>query len=103
MSIVQTITDEYYFWDWLKRSDNYGNNFSIDGAKALQAYLEEYSEETGEPVDFDPIAWCVEFTEYDSFEGFKKDTGYTQKDMEDLRDNTTVIELDNGGIIIADF
>lgn len=117
MSIVKTINN-YEFWDWIKeaKSDgsNYGNCFTFEGANALQAYLEEYSEDTKSGViEFDPIAWCVEFTEYKDFDTFQNDTGYTSdginhvgyediKTLEDLKDNTTVIEFD-GGIIIQDF
>jgi len=123
MAIVETITDDYHFWTWLKQSGSYGNNFSLDGAKALQAYLEEYSEETETgTIEFDPIAWCVEFSEFDSAleaynqyhgedtdgEGTAIDDDNTAENaeaqaLEWLQDNTTVIELDNGGIIMADF
>ncbi len=69
----------------------------------------------GDNIEFDPIAWCCEFSEYDSFEQFQKDTGYTKDGVEhvgypdietvdDLREHTTVlIELDNGGIIVGEF
>lgn len=118
MAIVKTITDEYYFWYWIKEAkkndSSYGNSFTLEAAKALQAYIEEMSEETGVNVEFDPVAWCVEFSEYDDFEGFQNDTGYTDKDgrhpgypditsLDELRDHTQVIECDNGHIIVQDF
>jgi hypothetical protein len=115
MSIINTITDDFEFWGWVKQSDSYSNNFSFEGANAVQAYFEELSEDIGENIEFDPIAWCCEFSEYDSFEQFQKDTGYTKDGVEhvgypdietvdDLREHTTVlIELDNGGIIVGEF
>lgn len=114
--IVKTITDDYYFWNWLKKSDSYKNNFSLEGAKALQAWLEEVSEDMAEPMEFDPIAWCVEFTEYESVaEAYREQYGddsdlpeeqrrtTREQQLEYFNDNTMVIELDNGGIILQDF
>lgn len=119
MSVIETITDEYHFWNWLKHSNSYSNNFTLEGAKALQAYLDELSDETGENIEFDPIAWCVEYTEYESAleayneqhgedEFIKVDDDNTEENanaqaLEWLQDNTSVIELDNGGVIIQDF
>lgn len=117
--IVKTITDDYYFWNWLKKSDNYSTSFSLEGAKALQAYLDDLSGQTGDdqPIEFDPIAWCVEFTEYDNVtEAFLEQHGdyddvkdqsqgnrTPEQQLEWFKDNTTVIELENGHIIIGEF
>lgn len=113
MAITITITDPYHFWNWVKQSDSYSNNFSFEGAKALQEYYDNLSDELEQDIEFDPIAWCIEFSEYDSFETFKSDNGWTDsegehegyseiKNIDDLRDNTTVIEFD-GGIIVGEF
>lgn len=101
MSIVQTINDEYHFWNWLGQSDSYKNNFSLEGAKAVQAWFDELSESQDEPIEFDPIAWCCEFTEYDSEKEALKQYGYEYR--RDLEDRTTVIDLDNGHIILGEF
>ena len=113
--IKQTVTDEYHFWEWLRNSDNYSNNFSLEGAKAVQEYMENYSEETGEDVEFDTIAWCVEFTEYDSlseaWDELGNGTGFIEGEelaIDDnillwLENNTTVISLDNGHVIVREF
>ena len=113
--IYQEIINDYHFWEWLKQSDSYNNNFSLQGAKALQAYLEELSDELGEDISFDPIAWCVEYSEYPNHEvayrehyGDDKDLPVEQRrtDTEQIKeyfeDNTTVIEF-NGGLIVQDF
>lgn len=113
MSIIKTITNDYEFAEWCKQSDSYKNNFSFDGANALQAYLEELSEEMGDNIEFDPIAWCCEFSEYASYDEFQHDTGYIKdgvqyngydniNSLDELKDNTTVIEFD-GGIIVSEF
>lgn len=101
------------FARWVQASDTYGKNFSWNGANALQEYLEEMSEDTGQDLSFDPVAWCCEFSEYTNFDEFQHDTGYTKdgktykgyeniNDLDELRDHTTVIEYD-GGIIVQDF
>ena len=73
MSIVKTITDNYEFYNWLKQSDNYKNSFSLEGARALQEHLEDYSNDFGENIEFDPIAWCCEYSEYENWqEAYKR-------------------------------
>lgn len=83
------------------------------GAVALQKYIEELSYEIGEPIEFDPIAWCCEFSEYTDFDNFQNNTGYIQNgvshkgyddinNIDELRDHTQVIEFD-GGILVQQF
>ena len=64
-------------------------------------YIEEYEGDTGEEVEFDAIALRCEYTEYGDLEEIIEN--YSDIDsIDDLRDNTIVIEFDCG-IIIADF
>jgi hypothetical protein len=77
------------------------NGFTWDGAKALFDYIEEYEGDTGEEVEFDAVALRCEYTEYADLEEIQ--ANYSDIDsIDDLRDNTIVIEFDSG-IIIADF
>ena len=110
--IIDTITNEYHFAEWLaqarNRDSSYGNSFTDEGAKAVQAYFEELSEELNKPVEFDPIAWCVEFSEYDSLAEACKQWRFDYTYVEDeareyFQDNTTLIELDNGHVILGEF
>lgn len=104
--IVKTLTDEYTFWEWQQQSDTYKDQFSLEGAKALFNYFDELSDDIGEPLEFDPIAWLCDFTEYDSFEEIKtefSDGNEKLDSIEDLQDLTTVIQLDNGHIILGEF
>ena len=55
--MFQEITSSQ-FTDWFQSSDTYKNNFSYEGLKALYDYLENYEEETGQKVKFDPVALC---------------------------------------------
>ena len=42
-------------------------NFSYEGLNALFDFYEELEDGTGEQIEFDPIAICCEWSEYDSF------------------------------------
>jgi len=98
------------FWGWLQSSDSYKNNFSYEGAKALFEYLEEASD-NGEPSEadnYDPVAWCVEFTEFKDFKNWKTnfygtdDTPIGQiKDLGELNNHTIVVN--ESPLVIADF
>ena len=69
------------------------DQFTYEGKKALFEYLEEYEESTGEEIEFDPVALCCEYTEYENLEEVKN--SYPDiKTMEDLKDKTQVIEIE---------
>ena len=67
-------------------------------------YLEEYEEDTGFKIEFDPIAICCEFSEYADFKEIQE--AYSNLELEDLEElhqiAPHVIEHDEG-IIIRDF
>jgi hypothetical protein len=78
-------------------------NFSYEGLEALYNYLEEYEEETGEAVEFDPIALCCEFSEYENLKELQENYSDIET-MEDLRNNTQVIEIPGSDrFIIQDY
>lgn len=77
-------------------------NFSYDGAKALMEYLEEIANDTGEPIEYDPIAYCCEYTEYDNLAALQAD--YTSiKSFQDLLDHTQIIPIKADSFIIQQF
>lgn len=99
MTIVQTITS-YGFIDAF-RSMGRADQFSYAGLEALYDWLQEYSEDTGEPYELDVVGLCCEFAEYDSLEEIQQD--YPDIDsLETLRDHTVVLEF-HGGLIIGSF
>ena len=69
------------------------NNFSYDGLTALYDYLIQFEEDTDQELEFDPIAYCCEYTEFDSFEDVKKN--YEVEDLEHLEQNTIVLKIPN--------
>lgn len=70
----------YTFRDRFLQSDTYKNNFTYEGLTALYEYLEEYEESTGTEIDFDMIALCCEYSEYDSAWEAMEDRG-NKEDM----------------------
>ena len=91
-----------------------GDSFSYQAKLALYEYLEEMHEDCGIEYELDVVALDCEFCEYPSAFKCITDCGYDfhsdeddEEDIEDecaeyLRDNTQVIEFDQG-IIIASF
>jgi len=98
-------------------------NFSYEGLEALFDYLEGLEEELGEPIEFDPIGICCEYSEYanawEAMEQYQPEDMPTVDDSEGmdlleiseagealalewLQDMTQVITF-QGGIIIQDF
>lgn len=73
------------------------DNFSYDGLCALYDMLEECCPD----FELDVIAICCDFCEYDSFEELAND--YDVSSVSELHNNTMVLELDNGGLVIQQY
>ena len=99
--IINTITNDYEFYDWQQKSHNYKDKFTLEGAKQLQQYYEDLSEELGEDIEFDPVAWLCEFSEYKDVNEYNKDNG-TEYTLDELLDETKVVTFD-GGILVGNF
>lgn len=70
------------------------NSFTYDGLRALFEYLEELEDSTGDEIEFDVIALCCDFTEYESAEEYARD--YSDNDLED----NLAITSDSGSLIV---
>jgi len=101
MAIVQTVYLENFI-DEFNRADR--NHFSYEGFRALYDYLEQLSEDMGEPVELDVIDLCCTYSEYENLEEVMENYDCI-KSMDDLEDHTIVIRVDNdsNGLIILDF
>jgi hypothetical protein len=53
----------YSFRDAFLRSDTYKNNFSYEGLTVLFDWLEQLENEQNQPIEFDMIGLCCEFSE----------------------------------------
>lgn len=93
------------------------DDFSYDGASALMEYLEQLAEDCGEPQEYDPIAYCCEYAEWQESEyearskeydeapkiaDFECENEFNEDLIEWLEGETTVIKF-NGGIIVGGF
>lgn len=97
------------------------DDFTYPALLALFAYFEDVEQDTGTEIEFDAIAICCEYTEYDSpkevienyaqFERFTdslNDDGAFDSDedlqefISEIQNHTQVIPF-YGGLILADF
>ena len=110
MAIIETLTKDSFISRFREiRPDE----FSYEGLKVLYDFFDEMSEE--KDIEFDPIAICCDFSELDE-ESAMVDYGYLfdkyeiEQDKRDfkelieiLQDETLVLVLENGSIIIQAF
>ena len=93
------------FYDFLKEFEEFGrqDSFSYEGKKALYNYLNDLGDDIGQPIEFDVIGLCGDFTEFDSLEEFNNYYNLDLEDIEDINDYTVVIPIDEESFIIQDF
>ena len=80
------------------------------GAFALVEYLEQMEEDCGTSIEFDPVAFRCEFSEYESLQDFAQQFWATDSQRltrdkvikEYIEHRSTLIEFD-GGLIVQDF
>lgn len=79
------------------------NNFTREALYALFNWIEQLDADTGEETEFDPIAICCDFTEYNSLAEVKE--AYDDiETIENLQDKTIVIEVpETDRLIIHNF
>ena len=75
------------------------DNFSYDGLTVLYDHLIQYEKNCDMELEFDPIAYCCEYTEFDSFEDVKKN--YDVETLEKLQDKTTVLKIPNSEKLVV--
>ena len=91
------------FVGWFWGSDTYKRNFSYEGLNSLFDYLEELEEDMGKEMEFDPVAICCEYSEYENLEEIKNNYDCIEN-YEDLENNTSIIKVENTDrLIIQDF
>ena len=88
---------EHQVVDALARDEN--SSFSHEGAKALFEHLTQLEDDIGEELEFDPIAFRCEYSEYDCFKDIQEDYNDLET-IEDLENKTSVIKIPNTKRII---
>tara|TARA_R100000278_G_C5424266_1_gene147750 strand:+ start:301 stop:636 length:336 start_codon:yes stop_codon:yes gene_type:complete len=88
--MIMTLT-EHDFIELTNKYSQHKDNFSYAGKKALFEYLQEYEQDTDEQIEFDYIALCCEYTEYETEQDLLQ--AYQSSSLDNLRDNTEIIEF----------
>ena len=93
--MINTVS-EYTFVDSLTP-----NAFTYEGARALFEWYEQLENETGEQIEFDPVAIRCDWNQYESVEECCAEYGDDINTLEDLQKHTQVIQFKHGILIIA--
>lgn len=113
MAIVQTIDSFNQFYAAIY--DTRLDQFSRYAWEKIYDYLEEVSDATEEPIEFDCVAWCCEFSEYEDINAFVNCYGFefSSDDLDDeekleeievwLNDKTTVLCVKEDCILFVNF
>lgn len=83
------------FDNWFRNSGSYSRNFSYEARRALFDYLEELEDGTDTKIEFDPIALCCEYSEYESLDALRTDHPSIET-LDELEEFTTVIRIGDG-------
>ena len=90
-----TYVSKYDFSEIMRRVRP--ENFSHLGLERLFEYLDEF-----EGLEFDPIAVCCDFAEYESVEDFNQEYAKDYTDYSEI-DETLVLGIDSESFIIQVF
>ena len=82
---------------------NRKGNFTYEGLKLIFDYLEDLEDDLGEEFEFDPIALCCEFTEYESIQDVFEDSAIheTDQSIDTLQEHFPVVLVGENGIIVV--
>jgi hypothetical protein len=82
---MKTSVNVYEFASWF--AEHRPDNFSPIGRLELFEMLKSYEDDTGDELEFDPIAFCCEYTEYEDMDAF-----HQVYDKEDYPDEGSVMD-----------
>jgi hypothetical protein len=90
-------------YEFIEAFDDYNrsDNFSVAGREALFEYFEELEQDCGIEIEFDVIAICCEYSEYEDLEEFQANYGEEYGSLEDIREEAPVIEIPGGDSFIV--
>ena len=113
MAIVQSINNVYQFREAFRLAGCM-DQFSYKGLDVLFDYLEQLSEDIGEPIELDVVALCCEYYESSIEEiiaQYKLDVSHAEGDEDEikaiveehLQDNTSICGEVSDGFVYAAF
>jgi len=110
---MKTTVTQSDFVSTFQRYDESRDQFSYEARCALFDYYEQLEQDTGEEIEFDTVAICCDWTEYTSAVEAAEAYGWQADEPQDersdtserealiyLNDNTQVIELASGVIVL---
>jgi hypothetical protein len=78
------------------------DNFSYEGLGELFDYIEELEDDAGITIELDVIAFCVDYSEYDSLAAINDDyPSFDFTSWDDVDEHTTVILVGDGAIVAS--
>ena len=97
-----TRVSEYDFRDTFLSSDTYTHNFSYEGLTLLFEWFEEYEEACGEPIEFDMVAICCDFSE-STFEEVAQDYNIDLSDCETANECFEAVQeyVNENGLLVG--
>tara|TARA_R100001163_G_C4961186_1_gene124938 strand:+ start:242 stop:607 length:366 start_codon:yes stop_codon:yes gene_type:complete len=99
MAIIDTYHETQFVDEFRKIRED---DFSIFGLRALFQYLDILSDDSGENIEFDPIALCCEFSEY-NLEEFNNDYDMNIESFENFDIEKHEDELNEKSIDLINF
>ena len=89
MAIVQSINSVYQFEAAFKEAGR-SEQFSWEGLKALFDYLNNLSDNIGQPIELNVLALCWDYTE-DSYSNIAKDYSIDLSEAEDEEEEKQIV------------
>lgn len=89
MAIVQTLSKSSFIEAFKQSSRK--DQFSHEALEAIFDYLEEYSDSTGEPIEFDIVGICCDWSE-EGWEGIAKDYVVELSDCDSEQDKIQAVQ-----------
>ena len=113
MAIVQSINNVHQFREAFRLAGRM-DQFSYEGFEVLFDYLDNLSEDTGEPIELDVIALCCDYYESsveELIDNYNIDVSDADGDEDEiktiveeyLQENTSVCGQVSGGFVYAAF
>lgn len=98
MAIKDTLNEDSFISRFLKIRDN----FSVKALRELYHYYDDMSEGIGEDIEFDPVAICCEWTEYETEQECLDDYSHYDN-IEEIRNSTVVLPVYGNSILVQNF
>jgi len=102
--MISTLS-ECDFLNWWPESRR--DQFSLEALRALFEYYEELADDCGTVIEYDPIAICCDWTEYDTPAEALEEYGLSSFTLEGQKwlegYETTILRLDSGGIVVQNY